>query len=89
VFGAEFPIYIRKITFREVTESEYTLTEEQALAYGMSELTLFETEDLAGAKITVRDIQKTVTDQGITLSAVYSCEIEMALEQEIMIELEN
>ncbi|HOP12289.1 MAG TPA: sporulation protein YqfD [Oscillospiraceae bacterium] len=89
VFGAEFPIYIRKITFREVIESEYTLTEEQALAYGMSELALFETEDLAGAKITARDIQKTVTDQGIILSAVYSCEIEMALEQEIMIEFEN
>ena len=88
VFGAEFPIWIRKITFREVTVSEYTLTEEQALAYAMTELTLYETEELTGAKITARDVEKTVTEQGVTLSVVYSCEIEMALEQEIKIELE-
>lgn len=89
LFGAEFPIYIRKIAFHEVTVSEYTLTEEQSLAYAMSELALFESEDLAGAKITERDIQKTVTDQGVTLSVVYSCEIEMAVEQEIKLELEK
>ncbi len=88
IFGAEFPIYIRKITFHEMTVSEYTLTEEQALAYAMTELALYQTSDLAGAKITARDIQKTVTDQGVTLSVVYSCEIEMAVEQEIKIELE-
>jgi len=89
IFGAEFPLYIRKITFREVTVSEYTLTGEQALAYAMSELALFESEELVGAKITSRDIQKTITGEGVTLAAVYSCEIEMALEQEIRIELEN
>ncbi len=88
VFGAEFPIWIRKITFREMTVSEYTLTQEQALAFAMSELTLYETQALVGAKITARDIQKTISEQGITLSVVYSCEIEMALEQEIKIELE-
>ncbi len=88
LFGAEFPIYIRKITFHEVTVSEYTLTEEQALAYAMSELALYETGDLAGAEITMRDIQKTETDQGVNLSVIYTCKIEMAVEQEIKIEFE-
>lgn len=85
IFGLRLPVSVRTSTYREYVLKTVTLTKEQALAEAKTKLAAQEKLEFADIKVISKKYQSMQDAKGVTCSGSYSCEENIAYEEEIKI----
>lgn len=83
LFGRELPLFLRRVEYRAVREEPVLLTREEAEAEAEARLAALEAERFADGVITGRKTAVLDDPEGLTLTAVYTAELNIARQEAI------
>jgi len=83
LFGTELPIGLHKTEYRHVVTQTVVLSQEQAQERALAQLAAVENEAFAGCIIRQRETAVVADPDGLTVTAVYEVEMDIAQQQPI------
>lgn len=86
VFGQEVPVTLHKENYILMQEAPVTLTEEEAKEEALRQLALLEQTHLSNAQILGKTVTAALKEKNFVLSAQYTCILDIAHEQEILVQ---
>lgn len=85
IFGFDFPIGIKKVSLNEFNYEDIVLTENEATKEAEKKLKNYKNNFFSDYEIKNEDVQKEITDDGITLTATYMLYGDIGEENEFFI----
>ena len=83
IFGTELPVSLRKTEYRHTYRETFTLTQVEAEERAFAQLAAIENEVFSGCIIRQRETAVNADPDGLTVTAVYEVEMDIARQQPI------